>query len=96
MAMPMLRISGHPHLKPERTTSQSVSLAAHPDWRPAAVRTSVDCASLLMPNCAPAFVEFGFCNLLSMPPRRITKTERTEGGGGAEVAALGALKMSSA
>lgn len=31
-------------------------------------RPSVDCASLLMPNCAPAFVEFGFCNLLSMPP----------------------------
>lgn len=92
MAMPMLRISGHPHLKPEQPTSQSVSLAAHPDWRPAAVRTSVDCASLLMPNCAPAFVEFGFCNLLSMPPRRITKTGRREGGEGCRGSSSGGIK----
>lgn len=92
MAMPMLRICGHPH-QPGQPVGQSVSLAAHPDWRPPAVRTSVDCASLLMPNCAPAFVEFGFCNLLSMPPRRIAKTERSEGKG---KQALGALKMSSA
>lgn len=27
-----------------------------------------------MPNCVPAFVEFGFCNLLSMPPSQLLQT----------------------
>lgn len=79
MPMPMLHIKAP---SPGHTLSHSVSQSgsqpvSHSSWllEPSnGRRPSVDCASLLMPNCAPAFVEFGFCNLLSMPPSQLLQT----------------------